>query len=136
MEERELKLILSLEMAKRWYKSNDESIKTLALSVYTKEELEKVTIDDIRNAIDNDTFSKLVKQSNAVLNIILIANYFNKDYKKTDGTLGYFWIKEMDDKWDLRAHQGVTCPGIIYYKTQEIAESAFEIAKEFYEIIG
>lgn len=94
MEQRELKLVLSLEMAKRWYKSNDKELKTLALSVYTKEELEKVTIDDIKNAIDNDTFSKLVKQSNAILNIIIIANYFNKDYKKTDETLGYFWVKD------------------------------------------
>ena len=136
MEERELKLILSLAMAKRWYKSNDESIKTLALSVYTKEELEKVTIDDIKNAIDNDTFNKLVKQSNAVLNIILIANYFNKDYKKTDGVIGYFWIKDRYNKWDLKVHESVTYPGIIYYKDAKIAESAFEIAKEFYEIIG
>ncbi|MBQ8206371.1 MAG: hypothetical protein IJZ77_02820 [Bacilli bacterium] len=60
--EKELKIILSLETAKRLYKSDDTELRTLALSVYTKEELEKVTIDDIRNTIDNNTFSKLVKK--------------------------------------------------------------------------
>ena len=43
--EKELKLILSLDMAKKWYKSNDKELQILALNVYTKEELTELTLE-------------------------------------------------------------------------------------------
>lgn len=134
--ERELKLILSLEMAKKWYKSNDKELQILALNVYTKEELTELTLEDIQNNIDELRFSLNCKQSNAYLNISIIADYFNNYWRKEDNVIGYFWnYNKNTDKWELREHNTVTYTGIIYYRTKEAANKAFKIAKPFYETL-
>ena len=134
--ERELKLILSLDMAKKWYKSNDTELKTLALSVYTEDELTELTLDDILCEIDEIIYKERINQSKAYLNISIIADYFNNYWKKENNVIGYFWnYNENTNKWELREHNTVTYIGIIYYRTREIAEKAFKLSKKFYETI-
>ena len=65
MEQKELKIILSLETAKRWYKSNDTELKILALNVYTEKELTDLTLDDILYEIDeilNNNYDELLDE--------------------------------------------------------------------------
>ena len=134
--ERELKLILSLEMAKKWYKSDDNTLKTLALNVYTKEELTELTLDEIIYEIDEIRYNERINQSNAYLNISIIADYFNNYWRKEDNVIGYFWsYNENTNKWKLREHNTITYTGIIYYRTKEIANKAFKLAKPFYETL-
>lgn len=134
--ERELKFILSLDMAKKWYKSNDTALKMLALSVYTENELTTITMDDILNSISDEAYHSVNNKVNAYLNISIVAKYFNKNWNKTNGDVGYYWSKNDDNTWSIKMHQSVTYPGIIYYKDKSTATIAFDIVKEFYEIIN
>lgn len=49
MEERSVKI--TIEQAREWVNSDNETLKTLALSAYSKEELEEETLDSIRNKL-------------------------------------------------------------------------------------
>lgn len=80
--ERELKLILSLNMAKKWYKSNDIELKTIALSVYTKEELTTITMDDVIDSMDDKSYQSFHDKTTAYLNILIVAKYFNNNWNK------------------------------------------------------
>lgn len=134
--ERELKLILSLEMAKKWYKSNDTELKTLALSVYAEKELKELTLDDILYEINEIRYKYIINESKAYLNISIIADYFNNYWRKQDDEIGYFYsYNNRTNCWDIKQHNAVTYTGIVYYKTEEIAKKAFELSKKFYEIL-
>ena len=123
-------------MAKKWYKSDDNTLKTLALNVYTKEELTELTLDEILYEIDEIKYDEKINQSNAYLNISIIADYFNNYWKKEDNIIGYFWsYNENINKWEIREHNTVTYTGIIYYKTKDAANKAFKLAKPFYQTL-
>ena len=68
-------------------------------------------------------------------------NLNNTDYNlvksnNKDDEIGYFYTyNEHTDSWDMKQHNTVTYTGIVYYRTKEIAEKAFEISKKFYELL-
>lgn len=135
MENRELKVLLSKTMARRWYKSDDEQLKVLALSVYTKEELEELTIEDIVDNIQ-ETYPELWDKMTSINMIHIVAKYFNGDWKKKDDETGYFYAYNVHNKiWDIRFHNSVTYPGIVYYKDKSTAEKAFKYLCEHYNNI-
>lgn len=135
MENRELKVLLSKEMARKWYKSDDEQLKVLALSVYTKEELEKLTIEDIVNNVQ-ETYPELWDKMASMDYIHIVAKYLNGNWKKRDDIMGYFYAYDTHTKvWELRYHNSVTYPGIVYYKDKATADKAFEYLYEHYNNI-
>ena len=135
MENRELKVLLSKTMARRWYESTDEQLKVLALSVYTKEELEELTIEDIVANVE-ETNPEIYNKISSMNMIHIVAKYFNGDWKKRDDVMGYFYAYNTHTKvWELRYHNSVTYPGIIYYKDKATADKAFEYLYEHYNNI-
>ena len=135
MENRELKLLLSKTMARKWYESNDEQLKLFALSVYTKEELETLTIEDIVANVQ-ETYPELWDKMASMNYIHIIAKYLNGDWKKRDDVTGYFYAYNAHTKvWELRYHNTVTYPGIVYYKDKATADKAFEYLYEHYNNI-
>ena len=135
MENRELKVLLSKTMARRWYESDDEQLKLLALSVYTKEELEELTIEDIVANVE-ETNPEIYNKISSMNMIHIVAKYFNGDWKKRDDIMGYFYAYNTHTKvWELRYHNSVTYPGIIYYKDKATADKAFEYLYEHYNNI-
>ena len=132
--EKELKILLPLERAKKWYNSEDNELKVLALSVYTKEELEKVTLIDIIDKMDPIKYNMILAKTNAYISII--AEHFNNNWQKIDNVIGYFYSYNYNTKeWVLREHNTVTYTGIIYYKNKKVAAEAFELSKQFYEML-
>lgn len=135
MENRELKVLLSKTMARKWYESNDEQLKLFALSVYTKEELEKLTIEDIVANVQ-ETNPELWDKMASMNYIHIVAKYFNGNWKKKDDVMGYFYAYDTHTKvWELRYHNSVTYPGIVYYKDKVTADKAFEYLYEHYNNI-
>ena len=133
--EKELKIVLSLGMAKKWYKSEDAELKTLALSVYTKEELEEITFDEIFDSVGKEAYTEYAKRGNAYRNLLITADYVNKGWTKRDDEVGYYWSYDYNtNDWILRNHNSVTYTNIIYYKTKQIAYTAFTLMKEEYEL--
>ena len=135
MENRELKALLSKPMARRWYESTDEQLKVLALSVYTKEELEELTLEDIVTNVQ-DIHPELWDKMASMNYIQIVAKYFNGDWKKVDGIMGYFYAYDYYTKaWTLRYHNSATYPGIVYYKDTDTADKAFKYLYEHYNNI-
>ena len=135
MENRELKVLLSKTMARKWYESTDEQLKVLALSVYTKEELEELTIEDIVANVE-EINPEIYNKISSMNMIHIVARYFNGNWKKKDDIMGYFYAYNAHTKvWDLRYHNSVTYPGIVYYKDKATADKAFEYLYEHYNNI-
>lgn len=135
MENRELKVLLSKTMARKWYESDDEQLKVLALSVYTKEELEELTIEDITTNVQ-ETYPELWDKMTSINMIHIVAKYLNGNWKKRDDIMGYFYAYNTHTKvWELRYHNSVTYPGIVYYKDKATADKAFEYLYEHYNNI-
>ena len=133
--EKELKIILSLEMAKKWYNSEDTELKTLALTVYTREELETTTFDEIFDSVGPEAYIEYAKRGTAYRNLLMTADYLNKGWTKQDGEIGYFWSYNNNlNEWILREHNTVTYCNIIYYKTKTIANTAFALMEEEYRL--
>lgn len=135
MENRELKVLLSKTMARKWYESDDEQLKVLALSVYTKEELEELTIEDIVANVE-ETNPEIYNKISSMNMIHIVAKYLNGNWKKRDDIMGYFYAYNTHTKvWELRYHNSVTYPGIVYYKDSDTADKAFKYLYEHYNNI-
>ena len=90
METRNIKV--TIEKAYKWYKSGDETLKVLALSAYTRNELIsyylKSKTELINLYIPRDKF----KDFNILAELSLIASFFNKE-KEIEDNNRYFIAK-------------------------------------------
>lgn len=133
--EKELKILLSLEMAKKWYNSGDSELKTIALTVYTKEELENITFDEIFDSVGKEAYVDYEKRGRSYRNLLMTADYLNEGWTKKDNEIGYYWSYNYNtNEWILKIHHSVTYTNIIYYKDTTIANKAFALMKEEYNL--
>ena len=130
--ERSGKLTLSLETAKRYWKSGNKDLMEIATILYSKQELEKLTIEDIVDNVHNN-YPELYDVMESTNYIYIVAEYFNKGWHKKDNEIGYFYTFDVSKgMFVLREHNTVTYPGIVYYKDKVTAIQAFEYLKEHY----
>lgn len=135
MEERSVKI--TIEQAREWVNSDNETLKTLALSAYSKEELEEETLDSIRNKLQLSMMGKYIptKEQRKVeihINLITLAHYFNKGWEKKVGDTGYYLQKvprceivspsylnvvTNDDYIIKIASYNAVCEGTVYFKS-------------------
>ena len=133
--ERSGKITLSLETAKRYWKSGNKDLMEIATILYSKQELEKLTIEEIVANVQ-ETHPELWDKLASMNYIHIVAKYFNGDWKKRDNIMGYFYAYDTHTKvWELRYHNSVTYPGIVYYKDKVTADKAFEYLYEHYNNI-
>lgn len=142
MEKRNIKV--TLEQAIEWYNSGNETLRTLALTVFTEEELTlnlnyiKKSVIHIECTIELPCSSQKYK---ALADLEMIAAYFNKDWKKTPSNTGYFLgqsnlgfsnnpranvIKGLGNI-GIVEHNTVMYPGIVYFKEKEDLIKAVKI---------
>lgn len=158
MEERTIKV--TLEKAREWYKSNNSTLKLLALQAFSKEELEVLSFEYIAsklfttNYLENLTpiqkeqlhsiyrrkdYSKI----SAPKMLRIIAQYYNNGWRKKEYDTGYFFYKKENysynshsDKyldnngWTMMKHDSVVYPTIVYFKNEKDCREAFRILKE------
>ena len=130
--ERSGRLTLSLETAKRYWKSGNKDLMEIATILYSKQELEKLTIEEIVDNVHNN-YPALFDVMGAMNYIYIVAEHFNKGWHKKDNEIGYFYtFDESKGMFVLREHNTVTYPGIVYYKNKVTAEQAFVYLKEHY----
>lgn len=130
-------LSITIEQAREWYKSGNRALETLALSVYTQEELElnyKLIESTVHRECacvyfpveDNKKFLTAAK-------LATIAKYYNKSWKRTPVNTGYFIgrynicgkpLREVTKGIGIYRHDSVVYAGIIYFKTEEDAIKA------------
>lgn len=130
--ERSGKITLSLETAKRYWKSGNNDLMEIATILYSKQELEKLAIEEIVDNVHNN-YPELYDVMRAMNYIYIVAEHFNKGWHKKDNEKGYFYVFDKSiNTFVLREHNTVTYPGIVYYKDKVTANQAFECLKEHY----
>lgn len=135
MEERSVKI--TIEQAREWINSDNETLKTLALSAYSKEELEEETLDSIRNKLQISMMGKYIptkekRKAETHIDLVTLAHYFNKGWEKKVGDTGYYLQKvpkceivapsylnvvTTDDYIIKVASYNAICEGTVYFKS-------------------
>lgn len=155
MEERNIKV--NLDKARDWYNSGNSILKALALQAFTKEELERITIERIINSLLSDCYRRqylnniqiaqleAIRKRKDMNNISapkllrILAVYFNEKWKKEIGNTGYFISKRewsghqcynrLGEDWCIVKHESVNYPIIPYFKDEKCCKEAFNILK-------
>ena len=91
-EERNIKV--TLKQAIEWYNSGNSTLRTLALSAYTEDEL-KFDFKYINSKVCSTCFCANVpaneaEKYNTLADLAIIAKFFNGSWKKTTSNTGYF----------------------------------------------
>lgn len=138
MEERSIKV--TLKQAVEWYNSSDSTLRTLALSAYTKDELE-FSYNSIESKVDQTCkcFNVPIceqKKFQALTKLAIIAKYYNKGWKKTLYNIGYtlgelnytssFMVERYNDI-GVYQHIYYCYAGLVYFKNREDAINAIKI---------
>ena len=129
-EKRNIKV--TLEQAIEWYNSGNSTLRTLALSAYTEDEL-KLNFKYINSKVCNTGFYvnvpvNEVEKYKTLTDLAIIAKFFNGSWKKTINNAGYFISNcSRRNGVDIYRHLSVQHAGIIYFKNKEDVIKAVEI---------
>lgn len=135
MEKRNIKV--TLEQATEWYNSDNKILRTLALTVFTEEEL-TLNRDYIFSKVKGLTATLIPsvddKKFLALADLTVIAKYFNGSWKKTPSNTGYFLAQSNTESPDgiiegikIVSSSTVKYPGIVYFKEKEDLIKAVKI---------
>lgn len=134
MEERNIKV--SLEKARKWYNSNNDTLKELALQAFKEEELtsfENILSCVAYNNISYKTSTTQKDKWSTLHKLAIIAEYLNDGWRPN-------WIDRSEEKYYIlmdfqlkRVQIAVTYScnhGYVYFKTKELAGKAVKILGE------
>ena len=153
MEERYV--TVSLEKAKKWYNSNNSSLKEIALQAFSEEELKQIDLKEIINLLlscELTTTQKIqleslknrkdITKTSAPKLLRILACYFNGEFwKKYEGEEGYFFYKKesgfmntyspkiIDKYWCISSHTSVCYPTLVYFEREKDCKKAYNIMK-------
>lgn len=137
-EKRNIKV--TLEQAMEWYNSGNSTLRTLALSAYTEDEL-KFNFKYINSKVCNTCFCANVpvdeaEKYNTLVDLAVIAKFFNDPWKKTASNTGYFLgnynngsgpVVDICGNVGVYQHDTVQYAGIVYFRNQEDAIKSVKI---------
>lgn len=137
-EKRNIKV--TLEQAMEWYNSGNSTLRTLALSAYTEDEL-KFNLKYINSKVCNTCFCANIpaneaEKYNTLTDLAIIAKFFNGSWKKTTNNTGYFLgnfnngcgpVVDTCNGVGVYQHNTVQYAGVVYFKNQEDAIKAVKI---------
>lgn len=153
MEEKTIKV--SIDTARKWYESDNETLKTLALQAFTEDELKVETFENIKSKlkigdiitnyyfntfddtiITNDKQNQIVNKLQVFMKLNLIAIYYNNLHN--DKIDNYFIGKSINKgknnlnntNFFIGHHDSVRYPGIVYFNKESDAVKAFNILKD------
>lgn len=123
---------VSLKQASVWYNSDNATLRRLALTAYTENELE-LGFNYIFSKVPKDYFEAIIPideemKYKALIDLAIIAKFYNGDWKKTESNEGYFLGKFIDSNpflvssyngIGIYAHTDSMYAGIIYFKNLE-----------------
>ena len=125
---------VTLEQAREWYNSENNTLRTLALNAYTKDELElsynliEFKVDPI--GVYYDIPRDEVRKFEVLAKLATIAKYYNKDWKKTACNTGYFignYNNGNSPTIDIYTNNKAQYAGVVYFKNYEDAIKAIKI---------
>lgn len=135
-EERSIKI--TLEQAREWYESGNNTLRALALSAFTEDEI-TFSLNYIYNKVRTISTSITIPKDEeekyyTLADLALIAKFFNNSWKKTMANTGYFISKkdpffEADDYngFSVLKHNDIIHAGMVYFKNKEDAIKAIKL---------
>lgn len=131
---------IDIKQAREWYQSDVCTLKTLALTAFSEDEL-MLDYSLIAPKVMKRTEHIDVPLSDRKLfytlsKLYVIAKYYNGDWKKTSSNIGYFigsndnndgYAVEVENGIGIYKHQTVCYAGIVYFKNIEDAIKAVHI---------
>ena len=153
-------ITISLEEARNWYNSKDQTLCKLALQAYTEKELNepqsfKEVLDSfkVRNLrlvlqITRGNISSVIDPLKGInkelvlhMRLAFIAKYFNGTWKPDMNKTKYFLARthhsydlpnsiKLDNDYCVGTHERVMYPGIVYFQKQEDVRKAYEMLKD------
>lgn len=127
-------IAISLEEAKKWYESNNDTLRELALKAYSKEELEYIDFNKIYEIVPHTTPGYYVvpdcedRKWSVIHKLATIAQYFNSEWPISDAQ--YFIKGKYENEIQFGKHLGVRYPGIIYFNRQDDLIKAVQLIGE------
>lgn len=120
---------VSLKQAVEWYCGNNETLRKLALTVYTEDEL-KLSINYICSSVYKKVVPVIIPASKkdkfkALADLALIAEYFNDGWEKNSTNYGFYISMCCNSIHVLRDIKMQT--GVVYFKNPEDAQRAIKI---------
>ena len=125
---------VTLEQAREWYNSGNNTLRTLALNAYTKDELE-LDYNSINREVDQIYTCVCIprcegKKFQVLAKLATIAKYYNKDWEKTTDNTGYFignYNNGNSPAIDIYTNNKAQYPGVVYFKNYKDAIQAVKI---------
>lgn len=139
---------VTLELAQRWYSGDNGALRSLALTVYTEDELNPNTYDAIASKVCTwDSCIQVpegdVSKVAVYHKLLILASYFNKGWTMKAGSVGFFISKDeyipdnvnrslLSRKYNhkIANHNTVMQAGIVYFKNGEDVVKAYKILGE------
>lgn len=137
METRNIKV--TIEEAHRWFNSTDKTLKTLALSVYTEEELIFYQLKSNAKTIYLDVPKNEINKIKILAQLSLIASTYNNIIKAENNTRYFIGKNEsvnpslastLFDNIYIYKHINVTYAGIVYFNSEAVLRKAISILGE------
>ena len=140
-------ITITLEQAREWYESGNDTLKALALSAFTEDEITTLTMSYIYSKVRTiPTYINIPKDEEekyyALRDLALIAKFFNGSWQKTIHNVGFFICKRFPfftanayNGFSVIRHADMTVPGIVYFKNQEDAIKATKLLGDRLELL-
>lgn len=135
MNEERRSIFLTKEDAIKFYNSDNEALKGIALMAFSRFELD----GDNKNLYEIFSENPNIRSKNIrldercgntdfvqlICDLQILANYTNGRYKKTNNNLGFF-IGRLDENGDIaiNKHSKIMQFGIVYFETEEAVKYA------------
>lgn len=127
---------ITREQATRWYHSKDETLKQLALSAFSKEELARPSFETIERETSEGILWDIRKYQKLQYKLRVLSYYFNDSSYNRVGTPGYF-LQRADDyprgyakPYRIAKHDTVVQSGVIYFQNEEDLREALHYFTE------
>ena len=147
-------ITVSLEEARNWYNSENQTLRKLALQAYTEKELnEPQNFNEVLESLGIQSLNVGMKVNGKEVSsveignelathikLMFIAKYFNGTWKPEMDKTKYFLGRtpysydipnsaKLDNGYYIGIHARVKCPGIVYFQKEEYVRKAYEMLK-------
>lgn len=137
METRNIKI--TIEQAATWYSSNNDALKALALSAFSRDELILYYVKTQSKTVSLDLPQGQIDKFKTLAQLSVLASYFNKITKIEKGAkyflgkndeVNHSIVTELFDNIYIYKHINVKYAGIVYFNSKEAIKKAVSMIGE------
>ena len=137
METRNVKI--TIQQAANWYSSNNDALKALALSAFSRDEIILYYVKEQSKTVSLDLPQGQIDKFKTLAQLSVLASYFNSITKIEKGTkyflgkndeVNHSIVTELFDNIYIYKHINVKYAGIVYFNSKESIKKAVSMIGE------